>query len=72
MMQSVRADIKEYDRLYDADTDFMASDLQAIVDAGNNDAFTIILNALKVGYVRGIHRQQAADLAKRIERQGEQ
>lgn len=70
MTQSIRADIKEYDRLYDADTDFMASDLQGIIDAGENDAYKIIISALKVGYVRGIHRQQADDLAQRIERQG--
>lgn len=58
MMQSISADIKEFDRLYRADNDFTTSDLQSIHDMSDN-MYDIICNALKAGFTRGYNKAQA-------------
>ena len=51
-MQSISKEVKEYDRLFDADN-FSAGDIQTLLEAGNNEGFATVLSALKVGYYRG-------------------
>ena len=58
MMQSISADIKEFNRLYMAENDFTTGDLQAIHDISDN-MYDIICNALKVGFTRGYNKAQA-------------
>ena len=61
MEQSITATIKEYDRTQDEQ--FFTSELQSIMDI-STDTFSLIVNALKYGYMRGYDNAKREEKAK--------